>query len=210
MKSPEFDAKTNSTAMKLNSTLATNAGTTSHVYEDEEATYTYTASASYSQGAVPKNNIGGDDPSNRIPSGTFTKTDLKATFTGQRFYFWGYKTDGNELDIDNLTSGQIRGLGNSAASMLSAANAQANANLSVPSGTKQIIFAAPTGKLTKKIAVYNKSSLNAKVDFNNSNARLVKKVQVEGANGYTAQEYDIWYVTFGATLNASDLVVTWE
>lgn len=94
--------------------------------------------------------------------------------------------------------------------MLSAANANANANFSVPSNTKQIIFAAPTNKLTKKIAVYNKSSLNAKVDFDNANARVVNAVQVEGKNGYTASGYDIWYVTFGATLNASDLVVTWE
>lgn len=210
VKSPEFDAKTNSSAMVLNSTLATSAGSTSHIYGDDKATYTYTASASYSQGAIPKNNLGGDDPDNRIPAGSYSKTDLKAEFQGQRFYFWGYKTDGNELDVSNLTSEQIRGLGNSAASMLSAANAQANANLSVPSGTKQIILAAPTGKLTKKIAVYNKSSLNAKVDFANGNARVTNAVQVEGANNYTAQGYDIWYVTFGATLNASDLVVTWE
>lgn len=195
--------------MSLNSTLATAEGTTSHSYADTAATYTYTASASYTEGAVPKNNVGGDDPGNKIPASTWS-TSLTATFTGQRFCFWGYKTDGNTLDIDNLTSDQIRSLGHSAKSMLSAANAQANANFSVPSGTKQIIFAAPTGTLTKKIAVYNKSSLNAKVDFNNSNARLVNKVQVKGANGYTAKGYDIWYVTFGATLNASNLVVTWE
>lgn len=210
VKSPEFDTKTNTSAMAANSTLATSAGSTSHTYGDDAATYTYTASVSYTQGAIPKNNLGGDDPDNRIPAGTWSSGNQTATFTGQRYYFWGYKTDGNELDIDNLTSGQIRQLGNSAASMLSAANAQANANFSVPSGTKQIIFAAPTGTLTKKIAVYNKSSLNAKVDFANANARVVNKVQVEGANNYTAKGYDIWYVTFGATLNASDLVVTWE
>lgn len=224
VKSPEFNAKTNSTEMVLNSTLATDAGTTSHVYETTAATYTYTATATYTQGAIPKNNIGGDDPGNRIPSNTYSKTDLKATFTGQRYCFWGYKTTSGTLlpttydatakkdviDTAALTSDMIRQLGNSNASMLSAASSSANANFSVPAGTKQIVFAAPKNTLAKKIAVYNKSSLNAKVDFDNANARKQDAVQVEGFNHYTAAGYDIWSVHFSATLNASNLVVTWE
>ena len=93
--------------------------------------------------------------------------------------------------------------------MLSAADSSKNANFSVPANTKQMIFAAPHNTLTKKIAVYNKSSLNAKVDFDNNNDRVQNAVQVEGANSYTAAGYDIWHVTFSATLNASNLVVTW-
>ena len=73
VKSPEFDAKTNSTVMAVNSTLATDAGTTDHTYTLTAATYTYTATANYTQGAIPKNNIGGDDPDNRIPAGSYSK-----------------------------------------------------------------------------------------------------------------------------------------
>ena len=207
--SPEKGTKTNSSAMVKNSTLATDAGTESHTYTLTATSYTYSASASYTQGAIPKNNIGGDDPDNRIPAGSYSETNLKATFTGQRHYFWGYKTDGNELNTSSLTSAQIRALGNNSATMLSAASSASAANLSVPANTKQIIFAAPHDALKKSIAVYNKSSLNAKVDFDNNNARVQNAVQVEGANGYAAAGYDVWYVTFKATLNASDLVVTW-
>lgn len=108
VKSPEFDAKTNTAAMSLNSTLATAAGSASYSYTDTAAKYTYTASASYTEGAIPKNNVGGDDPGNKIQAGTWTK-NLTATFTGYRKGFYGYRLASEDrLDFDKMTSNDIR------------------------------------------------------------------------------------------------------
>lgn len=58
---------------------------------------------------MPKNNIGKDDPSNRILSGSWSKTDLKATFTGHRYGFFGYRMSTEpRLDFNALSSSDIR------------------------------------------------------------------------------------------------------
>ena len=82
----------NSTAMALNSTISTTAGTANaETYLSGGATYTYTATANYTEGAVPKNNIGADDPGNKIPAGSFSKT-ASATFTGQYPAYYAFTT----------------------------------------------------------------------------------------------------------------------
>lgn len=82
----------NSTAMALNSTISTTAGTTdAETYLSGGATYTYTATANYTEGAVPKNNIGADDPGNKIPAGSFSKT-ASATFTGYYPAYYAFTT----------------------------------------------------------------------------------------------------------------------
>lgn len=82
----------NSTAMALNSTISTTAGTANaETYLSGGATYTYTAAANYTEGAVPKNNIGADDPGNKIPAGSFSDTKT-ATFTGQYPAYYAFTT----------------------------------------------------------------------------------------------------------------------
>lgn len=68
--------------MTQGSALKTAAGTANaQTYLSAGATYAFTATASYTEGAIPKNNIGGDDPAKRIAAGSSTKT-ANATFTG--------------------------------------------------------------------------------------------------------------------------------
>ena len=82
----------NSTAMALNSTISTTAGTANaETYLSGGATYTYTATANYTEGAVPKNNIGADDPGNKIPAGSFSDSKT-ATFTGQYPAYYAFTT----------------------------------------------------------------------------------------------------------------------
>ena len=82
----------NSTAMALNSTISTTAGTANaETYLSSVATYTYTATANYTEGAVPKNNIGADDPGNKIPAGSFSDSKT-ATFTGQYPAYYAFTT----------------------------------------------------------------------------------------------------------------------
>lgn len=82
----------NSTAMALKSTISTTAGTANaETYLSGGATYTYTATANYTEGAVPKNNIGADDPGNKIPAGSFSDSKT-ATFTGQYPAYYAFTT----------------------------------------------------------------------------------------------------------------------
>ena len=82
----------NSTAMALNSTISTTAGTANaETYLSGGATYTYTATANYTEGAVPKNNIGADDPGNKIPAGSFSDSKT-ATFTGYYPAYYAFTT----------------------------------------------------------------------------------------------------------------------
>ena len=82
----------NSTAMALNSTISTSAGTANaETYLSGGAIYTYTAAANYTEGAVPKNNIGADDPGNKIPVGSFSDSKT-ATFTGYYPAYYAFTT----------------------------------------------------------------------------------------------------------------------
>ena len=82
----------NSTAMALNSTISTTAGTANaETYLSGGAAYTYTAAANYTEGAVPKNNIGADDPGNKIPAGSFSDSKT-ATFTGYYPAYYAFTT----------------------------------------------------------------------------------------------------------------------
>ena len=78
--------------MALNSTISTTAGTANaETYLSGGATYTYTATANYTEGAVPKNNIGADDPGNKIPAGSFSDSKT-ATFTGYYPAYYAFTT----------------------------------------------------------------------------------------------------------------------
>ena len=82
----------NSTAMALRSTISTTAGTANaETYLSGGATYTYTATANYTEGAVPKNNIGADDPGNKIPAGSLSYSK-NATFTGYYPAYYAFTT----------------------------------------------------------------------------------------------------------------------
>lgn len=107
-----------------------------------------------------------------------------ATVVGQRYCFYGYKAAGSTLNIANLTSAQIRALGNGASTLKSYST-------SAPWSTtnmQQMFFAAPKGKYTS-VSVANAT---------NGAPQTVQgpiSVDVEGYNGFTAAEYDVFYVS---------------
>jgi hypothetical protein len=145
---------------------------------DEDTNYKVSVSITHGAGAVAEDNLGGlSNPEKKVEAGT--KTDDSTAVTGYRAVFYGYK-DSKALDPNALTSAQIRALG---------------VRTSLPSGAKaittnkmqQMFFAAPKGKYTS-IAVANST---------NGAPQTVSKVtdvMVEGANGFTAIAYDVFYV----------------
>ena len=83
---------TNSAAMTMNSTVATSAGTANaETYLSTAATYNYTAEATYTDGVMPKTNLGVEQPATQIKSETVTKS-ASATFTGKWPCYFAFTT----------------------------------------------------------------------------------------------------------------------
>lgn len=145
-----------------------------------EITGKYTLNAS--KAATPVNNIGVPTTGKiESTSGTIV-AEIKATAYRKPFY--GVLEAGKAIDVDNLTSTLVRGLPKSGTS-----NRSLPTKLQVPKGSEMIIFAVKAGERNVLTATDN-LGMNAPVTF----TKKAKAVQVEGANGFEATDYDIWYV----------------
>lgn len=152
-----------------------------------------TATATYDAGATPVDNLG--DPATnastvQIPAGS--KSATASGYTGYRAWFCGYKAGGATLNVDALTSAQIRALEN-------AANGSFLSSMTT-NKMQQMFFAAPAG-LVISVSVKNSA---------NDAPQPVKKTSayVKGVNDYVVTEaeatdtntingmlYDIFYVS---------------
>lgn len=80
----------NTGVMTQGSTIQTAAGAANaKTYLSIATSYAFSGTAFYTQGAVPKNNIGADDELKRIAAGSQTKT-ADATFTGYYPAYWAF------------------------------------------------------------------------------------------------------------------------
>lgn len=141
------------------------------------ATIYYSATASYAEGAIKKDNLGQDYSTGHIVAGS--KNTSNYTFTPYRQgYFCGYTTDKN-----TLTSNTIRGLQYKKNGAYSATTVK----ITVKAGAQRVVLAAPAANkgMTK---VLNESALNADVTSTFTKSTL----NVQGANGYDAISYNIW------------------
>lgn len=143
---------------------------------EETTNYKLTAKASYSDGKIPKTNLEHDYPAAQIKAGT-TAVATSGAVTGYRNWFYGYKNAAGVLDVAALTSAQIRAL--------TARNGSFPATIDT-NGMQQMFFAIPKGR---------KTSVKCSNNVNGAPCTMGKtEVQVEGANGFTAIAYDVWYV----------------
>lgn len=155
-------------------TATTASGSFAAFTVTEDTNYTMTATATYADGAMPKTNIGNDYAAGQIKAGS--KSVTSSAITGYRAWFCGYKAEGETIDVANITSAQIRAL--------TSKNGSFNTSISATK-MQQMFFAAPTG-LVQSIAIVDAAKIPQNV--------LKKTVSVEGANGYTAATYDLFYV----------------
>ena len=136
----------------------------------------YKVTATHGAGVTAKDNLGGDsEPVVKIQAGT--KSRETAAYTPYRNYFYGATAEKPALD-----SAYIRSLTKS-----NKAYAAGTFTLSVPAGTKRVVIACITGKAGVK-KVINETAMNADV----TSTFVKSAVPVEGASGYTAQEYNVW------------------
>lgn len=181
----DVDAINNGTTVESRTTAS---GSFSEITVEEDTSYKIVATATHGAGPVAKDNLG--DPSNPVKQiSAGSKSKEVGSITGFRSVFYGYKAGGSTLDVANLTSAQIRGLGNAATT------------------TK------PTSMTTNKMqqmffAFVQPASGHAAApvvkDATNGAPQTVSgpiTVNVEGANGYEAIPYDVYYVSNAAAAN---------
>lgn len=171
---------------------ATYAETTTKIGDNSVV---YGASATYAEGAVKNDNLGSPYPTGHIVAGT--KNASNVTITGKRKMFFGSFKDATTV----LDSTAIRGL-------KSVLNPQAStvvqyAQFPVAAGDIKFVIAIPKsyGRGIKEV-LQNAEGFNLNVTAN-----FVKQstsIQVEGANGFTAVDYDVYVWTSAAAFSAAD------
>ena len=166
----------------------TSSGAFNSFIVDDDTSYKLSVSIPHNEGVPAVDNLG--DPANpevKIASGT--KTANSGTVTGYRAWFCGYKNGTNALaDPTAITSAQVRALGN-------AANGSWKSSMDV-SQMKQMFFAAPAGKGYKPVIK----------DASTTAPQTVQgpiTVSVEGKDGFTAIDYDVWYVANASAASGS-------
>ena len=178
---------------------------------DKESSKTYaTVTATYSLDATnartPLNNVG-KPTDGKIAGRTNVEIVANANYTGYRKPFWGIKAAGDALaDPTKITSAEVRALGNSGSSTKGLPTTTATKPFVVAAGSQQVFFLAKAGTYSGLTAT-DAAAMNAGVTF----TKVANAVNVEGANGYTATAYDMFYVDWGAGIDADKkLVLTWK
>ena len=162
------------------------SGTFTSVQVTDTTNLSITGSVNYSDGAIPKTNLGNSYASGQIKAGT--KTLSKGTLTGYRNWFYGYKAGGATIDVSALDSAKIRAL--------TPQNGSFPATLST-NKMQQMFFAIPKGRKTEVSVANNVNGAPCTVT-------KVTDVMVEGANHFDAIAYDVWYVNNAAADGGSN------
>lgn len=157
----------------------TSSGAFASFIVDDDTSYKVSVSIEHGEGAPAVDNLGSPAvPEVKIPAGTKTKTS--GTVSGYRAWFCGYKNGDNALaDATAITGAQVRALGNSA-------NGSWKSSMDVAQ-MKQMFFAAPAGKGYKPVIKDSATKAPQTVEGPIT-------VAVEGKDGFTAINYDVWYV----------------
>ena len=157
-----------------------------------------------SKARTPLNNVGAEYAAGKIAGfdaeGTTEKTFTNVAVACGAFRkpFWAVLT--NPYDVDTMTSANVRGLSGKGTK-----NDGFPTTLSVAAGSKQVIFCAKAG-VYNTLAAKDTAAMNAGVTF----TKHAAAVSVEGANGFTATDYDVWEVTWADPIaSAKSLSLTW-
>lgn len=140
--------------------------------------YKVSVTATHTEGVIPKNNLGSEVPGKKIAAGT--KSASSGAVTGYRNSFWG----GVNSKEGTPTSAIIRGLAGKKNGTISAGN-EGDAQESV--GDMRVIIAVPAPRTINSIKDVNGLNAEAFSAFTHITAN------VEGANGYEAKSYNVYY-----------------
>lgn len=162
-------------------TLTAASGTFAEVQVTDVMNLRIAGTFDHTAGAVPVTNIGNEYAAGQINAATNKAASTPGTaLTGYRNMFFGTLTAKNEL-----TSSVIRGL----PVKQQVANV-ANKEIAIPVGALRVVFAVPSSKTITSITDTN--GLGAQIFSSFTNI----KVNVEGAEGYEAKEYNVYYMDY--------------
>lgn len=184
----DVDAIDNGTTVESKTTAS---GSFSKITVEGDTSYKIVATATHGAGPVAKDNLG--DPANPVKQiAAGSKSKEVGSITGFRSVFYGYKNGNEVLDVTKLTSDNIRGL-------IATGKPQTAATTTKPTSMstnkmQQMFFAfvqPASGHAAKPVVK----------DATNGAPQTVEgpvTVNVEGANGYEAIPYDVYYVSNAA------------
>ena len=141
--------------------------------------YGVSVTATHTEGAIPKNNLGTEVPGKKIAAGSKSAAS-SINITGYRNSFWGGVNSKDGVP----TSAIIRGLAGKKNGTIKAGDTgDAQENV----GDMRVIIAVPATR-----------TINSIKDVNGLNAEAFSAfthitVNVEGANGYEAKSYNVYY-----------------
>lgn len=145
----------------------------------DNTNYKITATATYGDGVAPKTNLGNEYTAGKIQAGSKSKDS--AAITGYRSFFYGV------VKTDTLDSAVIRGLTNGGA-YNSAKTLTVTVNGADGVGIVVAVPADSTRAGVKEVLLTTSMNADITADYAVSTA-----VDVEGANGYTAKSYKIYF-----------------
>ena len=156
-------------------TLTGASGTFASIQVMDNTNLSISGKCSSSEGVIPVTNLGNPYEAGKIAAKNYTPS--KGTLTGYRGWFYGYYNGDQAIaDPAAITSAQLRMFGT-----------KKNFPTSMDtSKMQQMFFAAPKDRV---------SSVSISNAVNGAPLTVVKGTcSVEGANGYNAVEYDLFYV----------------
>ena len=156
-------------------TLTGASGTFTSMQVVDDTNLSISGKCASSEGAVPLTNLGNPYEAGKIAAKNYTPS--KGTLTGYRGWFYGYYNGTTAIaDPAAITSAQLRAFGTKTSFPTSMDTSK----------MQQMFFAAPKGRV---------SSVSISNAVNGAPLTVVKGTcSVEGANGYNAVEYDLFYV----------------
>ena len=175
-------------------TKTTASGSFDEITVADDTNYSITATANYEAGAIPLTALGAGYADGQIVAGS--KSATKSKITGYRSFFYGV-LDTSTADAP-LTSAIIRGMTNGGAY-----SASKTFTLNGSATAKRIVIAIPSASTRAGLKeVILTSAMNTPVT--DSYVKTEAAVQVEGANGFTAVDYDV-YVYEPASIDAGEV-----
>lgn len=173
----------------------TASGTFDEFQVTDSTQYKITAVAEHTEGTIPVTNLGNEYPSGQIQAGS--KTKQVGTITGHRKTFYG-TVESKDTTID---SALIRSLAGKSSGALSNGS---TFNINIPIGAIRIIIAYPA-TLRDLTSVLDVNAFDTPIQ--SEFLKNKTSVQVEGANGYSAIEYKLFYMDYA---NANDTLNTYK
>lgn len=175
-------------------TATTASGSFDDITVTDSTNYKITVKANHTEGAIPFTNKKNEYAAGQIAAGS--KSKASGAVTGYRSFFYGV-LDTSSADTP-LTSTIVRGLTNGGAY-----NSSKTFTLNGSATAKRIVIAIPASSTRSGLKeVILTSAMNTPVT--DSYIKTANAVRVEGANSYTAVDYDI-YVYEPATIDAGEV-----